>query len=477
MINNLLLHTDVYKMGHMDQYPPGTTEVYSYLTARSGAKIPKTLFFGLQYYLTAYLQQAITTDDVDQFMGYKRSILGSEGDSRAKLMSLVKLGYMPLEIRAVPEGTVLPTGNVLMTVRNTHPDFAWVVGFFESLLLKVWNTTTVASYSYALKQIMSGYAHLYCDNQEHLQFQVHDFGYRGCSSEETAALSGAAHLINFLGTDTVPGLWLLRKYYAGGTDGGPIGLSVPATEHSVMCAYKRENEFDAFDRMINVLYPEGFVSIVSDTYNLWTVLTDFAPRLKDQIMARRGRVVFRPDSGDPVKVVCGDPDAAPGSPEFKGALQLLDEVFGSTLNSKNMRVLDPHVGLIYGDGMTSERMQEMITKAAAKGYAPSNLVFGVGGLLLQQHSRDTQGFAIKATHCIVNGEQRAIMKDPVTDSGKRSLCGYLALRKDEQGQFVTQEVPSLEEANNCSLLELVFKDGQLLRFQTLSDIRDRAQLV
>lgn len=476
MNKNLLLSTDVYKMGHMDQYPEGTSEVYSYLTARSGAKIPKTVFFGLQYYLTEYLQRPITTDDVDQFMGYKRSILGTEGDSRAKLMELVKLGYIPLEIRAVPEGTVMPTGNVLMTVRNTHPDFAWVVGFFESLLLKVWNTTTVASYSYMLKQMMAGYAHLYCDDLNHLPFQIHDFGYRGVSSEETAALSGAAHLINFLGTDTILGLVLLRRYYAAGVDGSPIGLSVPATEHSVMCAYKRENEFQAFDRMINELYPSGFVSIVSDTYNLWTVLTDFAPRLKDKILAREGRVVFRPDSGDPVKIVTGDPDAEAGSPESKGVIQLLDEVFGSTLNGKGLRVLNPKVGLIYGDGMTKDRMQDMVTKAVAKGYAPSNLVFGVGGLLLQQHSRDTQGFAIKATHCTVNGEQRSIMKDPVTDTGKKSLCGYLALRKDEQGEFLTQEVNTLVEANNNSLLQLVFQDGKLTKFQTLSEIRERAQL-
>jgi nicotinamide phosphoribosyltransferase len=470
MNRNPLLCTDVYKMGHMQQYPPGTTKVYSYLLARSDKKMPATLFYGLQYYLKM-LTQSITPAMVEEFLTYRKEILGTDAppDVKDKMDALAKLGYFPLKIRAVPEGTTVPVRNVLMTIENTVPGFHWVVGFVESLLLKVWNTCTVASYSKKLQKLCTRFANETCDNLDHLPFQVHDFGYRGCSSDETAAISGSAHLLSFLGTDTIPAIKMVKETYGCN---GPIGLSVPATEHSVMCAYGQENEFQAFERMLD-LYPSGIVSIVSDTYDLWQVLEKFAPKLKGRILDRAGRVVFRPDSGDPPKIICGNDDAQHQSAEWHGSLRLLDKTFGSEKNSKGYKVLNPKVGLIYGDGMFYERFERTLETMKDRGFASSNLVIGIGGLLLQHHNRDDQGYAIKATFAEVDGKQRELMKDPVTDSKKKSHQGLLALYRDGDGRFFTKDrcTPS-EEA--VSLLNDVFENGKIVRPTTFNEIRELA---
>lgn len=473
MKDNLLLHTDAYKVSHVEQYPKGTTKIYSYLTARSDKKLPVTVFFGLQYYLKKYLTTVPTQAMVNEFLSLRKEILGAEAseDVKAKLQGLVELGYIPLKIKAVEEGTVLPVKNVLMTITNTHPDYYWMVGFVESLLLKVWNTTTVASYSRSLKDLCMDFARATCDDEGHLPFQVHDFGFRGCSSEETAALSGSAHLINFLGTDTIPAIKLVKDIYQGSA--GPIGLSVPASEHSVMCSFGQENELAAFKNMLS-LYPTGIVSIVSDTYNLWNVLTTFVDQLKDQIIAREGKVVFRPDSGDPEKIICGDPSAPSGSPQNLGCLRLLEQQFGTTKNSKGFKVLNPKVGLIYGDGMYFERFKRILSNMAEMGFASSNLVIGVGGLLLQQHSRDDQGFAIKATYAEINGESREIVKDPITDSGKKSHKGLLSLSKNSKGDFVTKDGCTWQEESE-GLLETVFENGVLLKDISFDKVRENAR--
>lgn len=467
MENNLMLATDVYKMGHLEQYPPGTTKVYSYLLARSDKKMPATLFYGLQYYLKM-LEAKPTKEMMDEFLFYRQRILGRPASKEVEfqLSALVKLGYFPLKIKAVREGQTIPVRNVLMTIENTVPGFHWVVGFFESLLLKVWNTCTVASYSNKLRKLCKKYADETCDDAGHLPFQVHDFGYRGCSSDETAMLSGSAHLINFLGTDTVKALKLIIDTY-GCSD--PIGLSVPATEHSVMCAYGQENELKAFERILD-LNPEGIVSIVSDTYDLWNVLTNFAQKLKGRILDRKGKVVFRPDSGDPPKIICGDPDAGTGSDEWLGSLQLLDRSFGHSVNSKGFRVINPKVGLIYGDGMFFERLERTLALMKELGYASSNLVIGIGGLLLQQHSRDDFGFAIKATFAEVNGQMRELIKDPVTDTKKKSHKGLLALYKDARGRYYTKDQCTPDE-EAASLLETAYQDGKIVRRTSFDEIR------
>lgn len=474
MNRNILIATDIYKLGHLEQYKPGTTKIWSYLIARSDKKIPFTVFFGLQYYLKEYLSRPITQADADEFFEYRKMVLGMDAseDVKDKITKLVAIGFLPIEIKAVPEGEVMPCKNILMSITNTVDGFHWCVGLIESLILKIWNTITVASYSKMYKNLVVKFANQTCDDKNHIPFSVHDFGYRGVSSEETAELSGGAHLVNFLGTDTITAVKFHKDYYSGKF---PIGLSVPAGEHSCACSFGREGEYQYFEHMLNT-YQDCIVSIISDTFNLWNVLTNFASRLKDRILARKGKVVFRPDSGNPELIICGNPDAAIGSPEYKGAIRLLDEVFGSTINSKGYKVINPYVGLIYGDGFYYERFERVLTKLKEMGYASSNLVIGVGGLLLQQQNRDIQGYAIKATYSECNGIQTQLLKDPITDPGKKSHCGLITLIKqfdEHEIVYTTVDMATWEDENN-SYLKSVFKDGKILKTYTLAEIRERA---
>lgn len=470
---NPLLATDVYKMGHMEQYAPGCNKVYSYLTARSEKTFDKTVFFGLQYYLKEYLTTQLTPQMGEEFLKYRKMILGSNSEKVEKqIRDLCHLGYFPLEIKAVEEGTVMPVRNVLMTMTNTDPNFHWVVGFVESLILKLWYSITVASCCHKYRTVVDkAFDETVSNDLMFLKdFTVHDFGYRGDSSEEGAAVSGAAHLISFSGSDTVPALPFVEHYYKADTS-GLIMASVPASEHSVMCSFGKEDEFGAFENMLK-LYPSGIVSIVSDTFDVYRVLTEFAERLKPTIIERDGKVVFRPDSGNPEYIICGDPSAEEGSNEWKGAIRLLDEMFGSSINEKGYKQLNPKVGLIYGDGMYLERYQRTLDRLKEMGYAASNLVIGVGGIL-RNHSRDTLGFAIKATYVEVNGEPREIEKDPVTDHKKKSHKGLMILKWDDEFKTVDRVSSEVEKTG---LLKTVFIDGELTREISFKQIRDNVAL-
>ena len=457
-----MLLTDVYKMGHMEQYVPGCNKVYSYLQARSNKVYDQTVFFGLRYILQKYLTQPITNDHVNEFLKVRSAILGVKNNDNvvSKMMQLGNLGFWPLHIKAVDEGSVVPTKNVLMTMTNTIPEFYWTVGFVESMLLKIWYPITVATTSYQYKKLIHKYFNeTVSDDLYFLKpFMVHDFGYRGDSSEESAEISGMAHLTSFIGSDTVPAFNASGKYYDADLN-KTIMSSVPASEHSVMCSFGRDGELDAYRHMLKC-YPTGIVSIVSDTYDIWNVLTNYASVLKDEILKRDGKVVFRPDSGNPEMIICGDPMADPGTPEHKGCLKLLDEMFGSTINKKGYRQINPSVGLIYGDGMYVGRYERTLERMKEMGYAASNLVIGVGGIL-RHHSRDTLGFAIKATKVEVDGVERSIMKDPITDKGKRSHQGYLCLAKDSNNNYLTLDnVNSVMEKQG--LLKPVFLNGNLI---------------
>lgn len=473
---NLLLMTDVYKLGHMRMYPKGTTKVYSYLCARSTKKEQQALFFGLQPYLKL-LERGITKDDAEEFMSYYTEILGATppADIADKINSLVKLGHIPLEIKAVPEGTVLDNRNVLATVTNTHPEFHWVVGFFESLLLKVWNTTSVATLSHKFKRVASKFTKETSDSDFLLPFLVHDFGYRGVSSEQTAELSGAAHLVNFCGTDTVPAVKFLKENY-GAT--GLVGASVPASEHSIHCSFgpTAQDELDYVNNMMD-LNPTGIVSVVSDAYDYWRMLTVTLPTLKDKILNRDGKFVVRPDSGDPKKILCGDPDASPGTPEHKGTFRLLEETFGATVNSKGFKELNPKIGVIYGDGMYFARYVDILETMKQMGFANTNLVIGIGGLLLQQHNRDDLGFAFKATYAEINGVATELFKDPITDSGKKSHKGLMQLIRNLDGSFHTVDQVTWDIANNETELKTVFLNGKVVKEYTLDEIRKRSEEV
>lgn len=465
MGRNVLLSTDVYKMGHMEQYAPGTERVYSYLCARSNKEFDECLFFGLQYYLRQYFSKAVTHDEAEEFIRIRSQILGTARSREIgkKVHDLADLGYWPIKIKAIPEGTVLPTRNALLTIESTHPDFYWAVGFIESLLLKVWYPTVVATNSYSYWKLLQSKTKAPVEVR---QFLIHDFGYRSDSSEESAAISGAAHLICFRGSDTVVALPLIRDYYW--PEPNYTMGSVPATEHSVMCSYGVNGEEEAFERMLE-LYPAGYLSIVSDTYDIYHVCTDILPGLKDKIMARNGKVVIRPDSGYPPNVICGDPNALT-LPEQKGVLRLLAETFGTTTNDEGLKVLDSHIGLIYGDGMYRQRYEETLDRMKAMGFDASNLVIGVGGIL-RMGTRDTLGLALKATQITRNGKIVDIQKHPVTDKAKHSHTGLIRVCETDDG-IVTEDRVDRDVEENGNMLQTVYHNGTLVNPLTFDDVRD-----
>lgn len=529
MKNNLLLQTDVYKFDHAAQYAKGTTKVYSYFCPRKASKEygDQVIFFGLQYYLDKYLTKPVTKADVDEFKEISSSILGPDAINYSRYYALADLGYLPIKIKAIPEGERVGVRNALFTIQNTHPDFFWLVNYIETLLLKVWYPTTVATISNSYRRLCDKYADITCDNKGHLPFQIHDFGYRAVSSEESAGIGGAAHLLNFMGTDTTAGVKFLKDHYHGQY---PIGLSVPASEHSVMCSFSKENDdLDAIRNMLTT-YPKGIVSIVSDSYDFWKAVGYFTNELKDLVLSREGKTVVRPDSGDPVTLLCGyaiyDTDISPtfnqhdyrweGGPfqlyeiadegythlrykdklfkietawcydyeehylkpvdipvvEQKGLIEVLWESFGGTVNSKGYKVLNDKIGAIYGDAIYFERAEEIFKRLAQKGFASSNVVFGVGGILLQCSTRDTFGFSLKAAYTEVNGEPRAVMKDPKTDSSKRSHKGLLSVVRNGWGIYQTlEDVTSDEE--NIGELQTVYANGKVLRKFTLEELRGK----
>jgi len=479
--HNPLLALDVYKMGHMEQYKPGVTKVFSYLMARSDKYYDKTVFFGLHYYLIEYLSRPLEPWMAEEFLEVREAILGfpASPEQEKQIRDLANLGYWPLQIRAVSEGSIIPVRNALMTIENTHPDFYWVVGFVESLLLKVWYTTTVASTSFryreTLHKFMKETASKEAINSGFEKFMVHDFGYRGDHCEEGAALSGVAHLTSFIGSDDVPAYGYAMEFYDAKNCNGPVMASVPASEHSVMCSFGREDEIAGFRHMLKT-YPNSIVSIVSDTYSIWDVLTKHAVELKDDILARPdgAKVVFRPDSGDPEKILCGDPDSE-NYVETLGVIRLLDTVFGHTVNDKGYKVLNSKVGVLYGDGMYFERWVKIMERLKTMGYSVENLIIGVGGIL-RNHSRDTFGLALKATYVEYNGEGHNIMKDPVTDHGKKSHTGLVGLFLGENG-FFTEDKITFEDLDN-SLLVTRFLDGMVVNdyFSSLKYIRDEIDM-
>lgn len=475
---NPLLLTDVYKMGHMEQYKPGTSLVYSTLVARKDTQYKKALFFGLQSIIKNYFLKPITLENATEFLDIRQSILGGQTpDSVAKkIISLAKFGRIPLQIKAVEEGSYVQNRNVILSVQNTLPEFYWVPGFFESLLLKVWYPITVATNSFELRLFMEKMAAKTCDNNDLVKFQVHDFGYRSCASEEEAALGGAAHLLSFLGTDTVPAIKLLKEQYHA-VD--PIGLSVPASEHSVMCSFGEQNELQAFEHMLDT-YPDGIVSIVSDTYDLYRVLRDFVPKLKERILKRNGKVVFRPDSGDQQQILCGDIGAPRNTVEYSGVIQSLMNQFGFTTNSKGYDVLNPKVGVIYGDGFYRKKLEETYALMERRKLASSNLVVGIGGILLHNHSRDDMGFSLKATYVEEVGNGINIYKDPITDPGKKSPKGLCSLHHVEGGHgenYVTVEECSWAQEGKGELKTAFLGNSVALynKEVSLQTIRERVE--
>jgi nicotinamide phosphoribosyltransferase len=309
-----------------------------------------------------------------------------------------------------------------------------------------------------------------------IPWQGHDFSFRGMSGIEDALMSGAGHLLSFAGTDSIPAIDFLEEYYNTDCEQELIGGSVPATEHSVMCMGTQGDEIGTFERLITEVYPSGIVSIVSDTWDFWQVITDFLPKLKDKILARDGKVVIRPDSGDPVKIIVGDEEAAPGSPEYKGAILCMWETFGGTITEQGYKLLDGHIGLIYGDSITTERQIAILEGLKRKGFASYNVVLGIGSYTYEYVTRDTFGFAMKATYGEVNGIGRDIYKDPKTDDGtKKSAKGLMQVYRNENtGKLELKDQCTWEEEAQGEL-NTVFKDGKLIVDWTLAQVRAKVK--
>jgi len=499
---NPLILTDFYKVHHNKMYPEGMTKIYSNLTPRKSRMkgIDKIVVFGLQHFILEYLIKAFNEEffkknKEDVINEYKRHI---PVDTK-HIEALHDLGYLPIEIKALEEGTLCPIGVPLLTITNTHPDFAWLVNYLETLLSAVlWQPITSATIAYEYKKLLTKYTKETDEkNVEFVNWQGHDFSMRGMSSIESAVLSGMGHLTSFTGTDTIPAIYQLEDSYSAT---GLIGASVPATEHSVMCMGTKEDEIKTFSRLLD-LYPGGILSVVSDTWDLWKVCTEFLPKLKNKILARNGKLVIRPDSGDPVDIICGKNNLVGDviekltgvknteqKPEHKGVIELLWDTFGGTVNEQGYKVLDPHIGAIYGDSITLERAEEICERLKAKGFASTNIVFGIGSYTYQYNTRDTFGFAVKATYGEItefkNGmgyyneyvtEKREIFKDPITDDGtKRSKKGLLQVLK-KNGKIIVKD-QCTEKEENSGLLTTVFKDGELVRKITLEEIRNRLSI-
>ncbi len=479
---NPLLLTDGYKLDHRRQYPEGTTLVYSNWTPRKSRmpEIEEVVFFGLQYFIKKYI-----LEDFEQYFfrrpkeevvaAYKRRIdnyLGPNEIGTDHIAALHDLGYIPMVFKALPEGVSIPMRIPMFTMYNTLPEFFWLTNYFETLLSNViWLPCTSATIAKSYRKLLDGYAAITSSAPGFVDWQGHDFSMRGMGGVEAALISGMGHLLSFAGTDTVPAIEYLERYYGAEVTKELVGGSVPATEHSVMSMGTIEDELGTFKRLITEVYPAGIVSVVSDTWDLWKVLTVYLPALKEEVLARNGKLVIRPDSGDPVWILCGNPGGKTEA-ERKGVVQLLWEVFGGTTNDKGYKELDPHIGAIYGDSITLERAKAICEGLKQNGFASTNVVLGIGSFTYQYNTRDTFGFAMKATYGEVAGRGRSIFKDPVTDDGTKKSAKGLMKVIVEDGTYQLKDQVSWEEENTGALRE-IFRDGKLLVEETLAEIRAR----
>ncbi|AGC75774.1 nicotinamide phosphoribosyltransferase [Nonlabens dokdonensis] len=479
-MNGLLL-TDGYKTGHHLQYPNGTEEVYSNWTSRSNKYAPdgceKVVSFGQQYviqWLHDYFEThffSLPKEKVCHEIEEELSLyLGTAYDA-SHYRALHDLGYLPIRVKSLPEGEEVAIRIPMLTMVNTHKEFYWVTNFLETILSSMlWQPMTSASIALLYKRIFKKWAlKTDLENLSFIDFQGHDFSMRGMGGLQSALSSGMGHAAVFLGSDTLPVISGMRKYY--NAQGFVIG-SVNATEHSVMCAGTKDDEIGTFRNLINT-YPTGILSVVSDTWDLWKVMTSYLPILKEEIMSRDGKLVIRPDSGDPTDIICGtNSKIGRSSPQEKGVVELLWETFGGNTNNQGFKVLDPHIGAIYGDSITTERAENICQRLYDKGFASTNVVLGIGSFTYQFKTRDTFGFAMKATSVVVNGERREIFKDPITDDGvKKSAKGLVKVIKENKEYILADEVSEEEEKEGA--LKIIYEDGRFRESVTLQQIRER----
>lgn len=466
MDNNIVLDTDSYKMTHWQMYPENTTEVFSYFESRAGAEYPETVFFGLQYLLNKHLQgQVVTLEKIEEAEQFCFEHFGDAGlfNKDGWLHVLEQHGgRLPVEIRAVPEGSIVPTSNVLFTIRNTDPSCAWLTNHLETLLVECWYPSTIATSSFVQLRTLTDYATRMGMNAsyEALNLKLHDFGFRGSSSIESSALGGAAHLIPFLGTDNIVACRLIDEYY--GLDEGVAGISIPAAEHSTVTSH--ENEVDAYRQ---ILQKYAFVSVVSDSYDYWNALTNiWGGALKAEVekfIADGKTLVIRPDSGDPINNVVESHN-------------ILGHIFGYTTNGKGFRSLPRGLNIIQGDGINHQVLDDICHAMYRERWTMENLAFGSGGGLLQNVNRDTQKFAMKCSSAVIGGKRRDVFKSPKTDPTKASKRGLLDLVNHDAGTGKKSlgTVESLSERNYpapSSAMQMVFRDGKAVNHMSFDDVR------
>lgn len=466
--NNIILLTDSYKVSHHVQYPPKTSYIYSYFESRGG-KFENVVFFGLQYIIKKWLSGVVVTEERIQEAKELLSLhVSSVPFNEAGWRYILEHhgGKLPIKIKAVPEGTSVPVKNVLFSVENTDPKCYWLVGYLETIMVQCWYPCTVASYSREMKKSIYAALQQSSDSMANLDFQLHDFGFRGVSSVESAGIGACANLINFHGTDTIAGLVVARNYYGSKC----AGYSVPASEHSTTCIWKKSGESKAFRNMLNT-FKDGIVSIVSDSYDIYNACSEiWGDELKAEVVSRGAEkgnvVVIRPDSGDPATVVLE-------------LLNILGKKFGSERNSKGFKTLPPYIRLLQGDGINLESTRDILAKMIEQEWSAENLVLGCGGGLLQKHNRDTLKFAFKCSYGVVDGEGIEVYKDPITDAVKKSKKGKLALVRDSSSnKFETiQHAHELNgDIEDRDILSPIFENGVLIVDQTLEEIRKRAKV-
>ena len=574
---------DFYKTSHVGAYPQGTTKIYSTFTPRSNKYMPQAtegaVVFGIQSFVIKYLVNFFDEiffgrseeEIVNEYERIMKHSLGVQNPDSSHIVALHKLGYLPIEVRALEEGTVVPMQVPFLTIENTIDEFYWVTNYLETILSsEIWFPVTSATQSYYVRKMLDKYAMQTVGHTNDVPFQAHDFSFRGQTSLESAMLSGAGHLLSFVGTDTIPAIHFLEHYYGANIENELVGVSIPATEHSVMTALTptdgNRDESEAYKHLITEVFPSGLVSLVSDSYDFWKVIGETIPSLKEEIMNRDGKVVIRPDSGHPYDILVGKvnydvdltkyytgdltdleddiyeiarewaSEACEGayncgneeytvkfkvkdkiysvevgfsynrhdktyyyvenqgwdsegvqwdtlteqeiSIENKGLIEALWETFGGTVNELGYKVLDPHIGAIYGDSITHELAERICKGLMAKGFATTNVVFGFGSYSFTYKTRDSLGMAMKATYAEIDGKPVMLMKEPKTDSGKKSQRGKVSV---EYGGHTDKLIcydglgnsEEDKERMTYSLLKPVFKDGKILRNQTLSEIRKK----
>lgn len=457
--HNLILNVDSYKTSHFLQYPPGAEYVSSYIECRGG-EFPEAVFFGLQAFIKQYLLTPINGADIDE----AEQTLHAHGlpCHRAGWEHILQEhgGLLPLEISAVPEGTVVPLHNVMLQIVNTCPSCFWLTSYIETALVRaIWYPMTVATQSREIKKIIARYLKETADSLDLLPFKLHDFGGRGASSLETAELGGMAHLVNFQGTDTVSGLVAARRYYGAEM----AGYSIPAAEHSTMTAWGKEREADAYANMLDQFAgPDKLVAVVSDSYDIWNAIENiWGGVLKDRVINNGGTLVIRPNSGDPVYIVTE-------------SLERLMRIFGSRVNSKGYRMLPDFIRIIQGDGISRYSIPKILQAMKERKQSADNVTFGMGGALLQKLDRDILSFAMKASAIRIDGHWHDVYKNPVTGPEKKSKRGRLALVRDKAGTFSTVTLEKLGEREN--LLVPIYRDGRLLLETSFDQVRQRAEL-